>query len=163
MPEREDTFYAASNARIGFGAQLLVGDGASPSGMSAVANVKSITMGETSLADVVRTHLRSPNRHHEHAAGLADTTPLTVTVEYDPAEWSHRTAGGGSKAFASGGLPVICQDGVDRDWVVRLPFSPEVEVEITGYGAGFSIGELNAEGVIEATFRVMPTQAMVLP
>jgi len=164
MSDRSDTFYAAEGGTIGYGAQIKMGDGASPEVFEAISGVDTITMGETSVADVVLTHLRSLNSHHEHAPGMLDTSALSFGGIYRPTEWSLSTAGGGSGAFASGGLPYHAQQRGIHNFVIVLPFgSPEPEVEIRGYLTGFSLEEVNTEGVIRFNCGLMPTQAMVLP
>lgn len=162
--DRTDTNYAAEGGTIGYGAQLKIGDGASPEGFDAVFAVDTITMGETSVADVVLTHLRSPNAHHEHAPGMLDTSAISFGGIYKPDEWSLSTQGGGSGAFASGGLPYLAQQRGIHNIVISLPFgSPEPEVTLRGYFTGFSIEEVSTEGVIRYNCGLMPTQAMVLP
>jgi len=164
MADVTDTTYAASGGTIGYQAQFKVGDGASPETFEAIYGVDTITMGETSVADVVRTHLRSPNAHHEHAPGMLDTSALSIGGIYDPAQDSLSTAGGGSGSFATGGLPYLAQQRGTHNVIITLPFgSPEPEVEITGYFTGFSLEEINTEGLIRWNCGFMPTQAMVLP
>lgn len=164
MADRSDTFYAAEGGTIGYKAQFKVGDGASPEVFEAVFGVDTITMGETSVADIVLTHLRSPNAHHEHAPGMLDTSALSVGGIYKPDENSLATAGGGTGTFQGGGLPYLAQQRGIHNVVISLPFgSPEPEVEIRGYFTGFSLEEINTEGVIRWNCGFMPTQAMVLP
>lgn len=162
MADRTNTTYAATEGAIGYLAQVLVGDGASPEVFEAVAGVRSVTFGQTTVADVNRTHLRSPNAHHEHAPGMLDTSAFEVRGIYLPSEQSLSTDGGGSGAFASGGIPYLVQQRGTHNFVVRHPNGTD-EVEITGYFTGFSISELSTENVIEYTFGIMPTQALVLP
>jgi hypothetical protein len=162
--DRTDTNYAAEGGTIGYGAQFKVGDGASPEVFAAIFGVDTITMGETSVADVVLTHLRSLNAHHEHAPGMLDTSALSLGGIYKPDEWSLSTTGGGSGAFAAGGLPYLAQQRGIHNVAISLPFgSPEPEVSIRGYFTGFSLEEVNTEGVIRWVCGFMPTQAMVLP
>lgn len=157
-------FYPAAEGSIGYGAQVLMGDGASPETFEAIAGVRSITFGETSVADVRRTHLRSLDAHHEHAPGMLDSSAIEVRGIYLPSEDSLATAGGGSGPFASGGLPYLVKQRGTHNFVVRLPIgSPGKEVEIRGYLTGFSISELSEENVIEYTFGIMPQQAFTLP
>jgi len=162
MADVTDTTYAASEGSIGYLAQVLVGDGTSPEVFEAVAGVRSVTFGETSVADVDRTHLRSPNSHKEHAPGMLDTSAIQVRGIYLPTADSLSTAGGGSNIFASGGLPYLVQQRGTHNFVISLP-QANTEVEVTGYLTGFSLSELTLEGVIEYTFGIMPQQAMVLP
>lgn len=162
MADRTNTTYAATEGTIGYLTQVLMGDGASPEVFEAIAGVRSVTFGETTVADVNRTHLRSPNAHHEHAPGMLDSSAIQVRGIYLPSEDSLSTAGGGSGVFASGGLPTLVPLRGTHNFVVRHPNGTD-EVEITGYLTGFSLSEASAEAVIEYTFGIMPTQAFVLP
>jgi hypothetical protein len=165
MADRTDTYYAADGAAIGYGAQILMGEGdASPETFEAIYGVRSIAMGQTEVADTDRTHLRSLNAHKEHVPGMLDTSALSFTGVYKHDEDSLSTAGGGTGPFASGGLPTLVQARGIHNFIVRLPLgSPEPEVEIRGYLTGFSINEVNTEGLIEYTCGIMPTEAMTLP
>lgn len=164
MSNRTGLFYSAEEGFIGYGAQLLVGNGASPEVFEAVAGVTSIAMPETMFADVDITHLRSPNRHKEHKAGMRDSTEMGVEGTYLPSEWSLLAAGGGSGAFASGGLPTLSEDGINRNFIVRLPTgSPELEVACRGYIKGFSLTNIGTEEKVGYKFAVMPAQAIELP
>src|SRR3954467_15753514 len=101
MSDRTNTFYALSSALQGYGGQLLVGDGASPESFEAIAGISSIKPGEMSTEDGKRTHLRSPDAHHEHMAGLRDSGPFELMGRWLPTEQSQSNAGGGTGAFAS--------------------------------------------------------------
>lgn len=160
--DRTGTYYAATEGEIGYGAQVLVGDGTSPEVFEAVAGVRSITMPETNFADVNRTHLRSPNRHHEHAAGMRDSSEMSVEGVYLKSEVSLTAAGGGTGPFAAGGLPTLSEDGVTRNFKVRLP-DGVTEVDITGYIKGFSLTNIGTEDIIGYKFSIMPSQAITLP
>lgn len=161
--DRTGTFYAAEGAIIGYGAQVLVGNGASPEVFEAVAGVKSVTLPETMFNDVIRTHLRSLNRHQEHMAGIRDSSEMSVEGIYIPGEPSLVTAGGGTGPFMTGGLPTLSEDGVDRNFIVRLADIGTSEVEIRGYIKGFSLTNLETENPLGFKFSVQPGQAVVLP
>lgn len=160
--DRTDTTYAATEGTIGYLAQVLMGDGASPEVFEAIAGVRSVQFGTTSVADVNRSHLRSPNAHHEHAPGMLDSSAITVRGIYLPSEDSLSTAGGGTNIFQTGGLPYHVQQRQTHNFVIRHPNGTD-EVEVTGYLTGFSLSELSMENVIEYEFGIMPTQAYTLP
>lgn len=163
MSDRTGTYYSAEGAIIGYGAQVLIGNGASPEVFEAVAGVKSVTMPETAFADTDLTHLRSPNRHKEHKAGIRDSSELSVEGQYIFGEQSLSTAGGGSGPFSAGGLPVLSADGVARNVIVRFADDDTSEVEIRGYIKGFSLTNVDTETPVGYKFAVMPTQAITLP
>lgn len=164
MADRTDTYYAAEGGAIGYGAQLLLGDGVSPEDFEAIFGVRSIQLGDTNIEDVDLTHLRSPDAHREHAPGMMDTDVFTITGIYKPDEWSLSTAGGGTGPFANGGLPYLRNQRGIHNWVIRLPFgSPQEEVEFRGYISGFSLGDITQDAVIEYTLTIQCTQAFGLP
>ncbi len=163
MSNRTGTFYAAEGAIIGYGAQVLIGNGASPEVFEAVAGVKTITMPETAFSDTDKTHLRSLNRHKEHAPGMRDSSELSAEGQYIFGEQSLTAAGGGSGPFIAGGLPTLSEDGVIRNVIVRFADDDTSEVTIRGYIKGFSLTNVGTEEVVGYKFSVMPTQAIELP
>lgn len=163
MADRTGTYYSAEGAIIGYGAQVLIGNGASPEVFQAVAGVKVVTMPETMFKDVLLTHLRSPNRHDEHRAGIRDSSEMAVEGIYIFGDESLTTAGGGSGPFSAGGLPVLAADGENRNIVVRFADDDTSEVEIRGYLKGFSLTNVGTEEPVGYKFSVMPAQAITLP
>lgn len=157
-------FYSvADDAIAGYGAQLEIGDGASPEVFEAIAAVTRIVPGAQSSSDVRTTHLRSSNRHEEHRAGMRDTSPFTVEGTYTPTHRSHSTTGGGSGPFASGGLPYLAAQGTNHNFKIVCNDSNTTTVTFRAYVATFSIGEINKDGVIPFTCTMQPTEAPVLP
>lgn len=164
MSDRSDTFYSGDNTKAGYGAQWFVGDGASPEGFEAVAFVKRIKPGSTKTADVDRTHLRSPDRHKEHAPGMRDTGPFEIEGWYAPSEDSHSVAGGGSGSFQNGGLPAIAAAAtILNHQIVLNDGSPATTISLRGYVAEFSVGEIQEDGQIPFMASVQPTEAYDLP
>lgn len=160
MSDRTDTFYAAEGAIHGYGAQLMVGDGASPEAFEAIAGIVSIKPGEMKTADIVRTHLRSPDAHHEHMPGMRDSGPFEVTGVWLPEEESQSNAGGGSGPFASGGLVALWRARTTHNFKIVLnDGSPATEWPFRGYVAGFQPGEIGQDDKIDFTASFMPTQA----
>lgn len=152
------TFYAG-DAIHGYGAELLIGDGASPEGFEAVADVISITPPTTTTADIPRTHLRSPGAHAEKIPGMRDSSAFTIRCNYRPkTHESHRYAGGGSGSFAGGGIPRLAEDRTIFNSIIRVnDGSPKSEMEITGYINNLTFGEIGPDNKIEMTFGVMPS------
>ena len=52
MSDRTDSFYAAESAVHGYGAQIEVGDGASPEAFEAIAGVTNIKPGEVTKVNI---------------------------------------------------------------------------------------------------------------
>jgi hypothetical protein len=167
--DRTETFYAADDAIPTFGGQFLVGDGGSPEAFEAIATIVSIQPGTSNSEDSDTTHLRSPDRHREHSAGISDDDVWTIEVIYMPGENSHATDGGGTSAFASGGIPSMRVDGLKRNFKLRWdngtgsPMTGQSEVQIRGYVASFGLGPVEVTGVQHATIDIMPSQAPIFP
>lgn len=159
--DRTDSFYAAEGAIHGYGAQLMVGNGSSPETFEAIAAVTNITPGEMNTADIVRTHLRSPDAHHEHMPGLRDSGAFTVQGVWLPTEQSLSNAGGGSGAFASGGLVALWRGRQTHNFKIVLfaDGSPSIEWPFRGYVSQFQPGEIGVDDKINYTASFMPTEA----
>jgi hypothetical protein len=160
MSNRTNLFYALDDAIHGYGAQIMVGDGASPEVFEAIAAVTSITPGEMSTADIIRTHLRSPDAHQEHMPGMRDSGPFALTGTWLPNEQSQSNTGGGSGAFASGGMIALWRARTTHNFkIVVNDGSPETEWPFRGYVAGFQPGEIGIDDKISFTASIQPTEA----
>jgi hypothetical protein len=160
MADRTDSFYAASDAIHGYGAQLMVGDGASPETFEAIAGVLSITPGEMTTADIDRTHLRSPDAHREHMPGIRDSGAFTVSGIWLPGEESQNNTGGGSGSFTSGGLIAMWRARTTHNFKIVLnDGSPATEWPFSGYVSQFQPGEIGVDDKINFTASFMPTEA----
>jgi len=160
MADRTDTFYAAEDAIHGYGGQLMVGDGASPEVFEAIAGVVEITPGEMSTADIDRTHLRSPDAHREHMAGIRDSGPFSVRGIWLVDEQSQSNAGGGSGAFASGGLVALWRARTTHNFKIVLnDGSPATEWPFRGYISQFQPQAITLDDKIDFIASFQPTEA----
>ena len=161
MADRSDSFYPAEGAIHGYGAQIMVGNGASPEAFEAIAAVVTITPGAMNTADIDRTHLRSPDAHHEHMPGLRDSAAFTVEGIWLPTEESQSNAGGGAGAFATGGLVALWRGRLTHNLKIALmdPGSPGTEWPFRGYVAQFQPGSITGADKINFTASFQPTQA----
>lgn len=161
MADVTGTFYAiADDVEVGYGAQWKIGDGASPEGFEAVAGVMSIKPGATKVADIKITHLMTPNRHHEHRAGMMDTDPFVMTGFLLNHE-SQTAEGGGSGSFTAGGLKSMAEDGVNRNH--QIVTATGAVLAFRGYVAEFTPGEFTTDDKgVEFTASVQPTGAWTL-
>lgn len=156
MADVTGTYYQ-NTTDIGYGAELLVGQGTSPETYAAVYGVVEIKLGKLTAEKIKRTHLRSLNRAHEYTTGLADYDAISVKVNWNPNHGSQNAAGGTDGFLAGRGLlglnisqetanfkatPII--DGVVFEW----PFSGKV--------MGFDPPAINNDGLLEATFEIQP-------
>lgn len=160
MADRTDDFYPAENAIHGYGAQLMMGDGQSPEHFEAIAAVVSITPGAMNTADIDRTHLRSPDAHREHMAGIRDSAAFTVEGIWLPDEQSQSNTGGGSGAFASGGIIAKWRERNNHNFkIVVGKNSPQIEWPFRGYVSQFQPGVIGVDDKINFTASFQPTQA----
>jgi hypothetical protein len=161
MANRTDTFYAAEAAIHGYGAQLEVGNGSSPTEtFQAIAGVISITPGAMNTEDINRTHLRSPDAHHEHMPGLRDSGAFTCEMIWLPTDESQSLAGGGSVAFTGGGLVDMWKNRTIHNFKIVLydDGSPSIEWPFRGYVSQFQPGQIGVADKINATVSFQPTE-----
>lgn len=156
MGDVTDTFYAGE-AFHGYGSQLLVGDGASPEVFEAIADVLSITPGDMSTATIQKTHLRSPEAHHEKLPGLRDSGPFTISGNWRPKHQSQSNAGGGSGAFASGGLVALWRTRAVKNFkIVLSDGSPATEWPFRGFVSKFQPGEIGVDDKVNFSAEITP-------
>lgn len=156
MADLTDTYYEGA-AIHGYGAQLQVGDGASPEVFEAIADVISITPGDMTTAVIEKTHLRSPEAHREKLAGLRDSGPFSVRCNYRPTHESHTNAGGGSGSFASGGLFYFWRNRTEKNYKIVLnDGSPATEFPFSGIITRCQLGEIGPDSKIELTVEFTP-------
>lgn len=157
MSDRTNTYYAVEGAIHGYGAQLLVGNGASPETFEAIAGITSITPGPMTTEDIKRTHLRSPDAHHEHMAGLRDSGAFSVNGVWLPTEQSQSNTGGGSGSFASGGLIALWRARTTHNFKIVL--ADATAWPFRGYVSQFQPGEIGTGDKINFTASFQPTEA----
>jgi hypothetical protein len=160
MPDRTNTFFAAEDAIHGYGAQLMIGDGGTPEAFEAVAAVTTITPGEMLTEDIDRTHLRGPDAHKEHMLCMRDSGAFELEGIWHPEEQSQSNAGGGSGAFASGGVIALWRArSIHNMKIVLNDESPATEWPFRGYISQFQPGEIGVDDKINFTMGIQPTEA----
>jgi hypothetical protein len=150
MAEVTDTFYS-SEGFIGYGSQLLVGDGASPEQFVAIAEVHTITPGAITTTDIPRTHLRSKNAHAEHMPGLRDSAEFGVagTLRLDHESQNNADPNG---------LIFLSRTRAIRNFQIKLSNDAEDVLPFRGYVSRFQIGEIGANALVAFTAGFMPTE-----
>lgn len=169
MADRTGDFYAVADEAIhGYGAELQMGDTvgavASPSeNYQSIAGLLTITPGEMTTADIDCTHLRSPDAHREHRAGIRDSGAITCTGVWLPTDESQSNAGGvgsGGGPFSTGGLIAIWRSRQNRNMkIVLAEGSPSNEFPFRAYCSQFQPGEIGIDDKINFTASFMPNQA----
>lgn len=160
MANRTGTNYTAEDlAKYGIDAELLVGDGEVVEHFEAIAGIRAITPGEINSSDIILTHLRSPNRHAEHAPGRRDSGPFQFRAIWMPSEESQNNAGGGTVAFTDGGLFALARTQEIRNYLIRFAdgTSPGFEWPFRGYIASLQPGEVVDNNVVELSGSIQPT------
>lgn len=157
--------YYASTGKIGYGAQLLVGQGdASPETFVAVPNVKSITAGDFSAGVVDVTHLRSPGRHREKRGTIRDSGPITLVATYDKNHGAFRNAGGDG-FDADHSMLALSRSMAENNFQLFEPDVPNPDggspeagstTPFRGQITRYSIGALTLENVREVTIEITP-------
>lgn len=159
MADRTNQYYAAIDAINGFGAQLMVGDNASPETFQAIALISKITPGEMTTNVVQRTHLRSPEAHHEKMAGLRDSGPFSVEGIWSPQDESQSNAGGGTGSFTEGGLMWLQRTRAERNFKIVLnDGSPATEWPFRGVVTRFKPGDITGDAPIMFSADITPLQ-----
>jgi len=161
MADVTDSYYAGPGF-IGYGAQLLVGqDDGSPETFSAVIGVRSIKPGRIETPAIPKTHLRSPDRHHEKLAGISDSGPFVVSGQWAPTHGSQSRASNlVADGFPAGGLLELKRTCAERNFKILVPDgSPATEWPFVGFVSAFEPGEINNEGVAEFQAEITPLRS----
>lgn len=170
MADVTDLLYEGE-AMIGYGSQFLVGqDDGSPETFTAVPDVMSISPGAWTTGIIQKTHLRSPDRHHEKMGTLRDSGAFTISGNYRPNHGAHKTAGGDGFS-ATTNLPYLWTNVVEANFKIVLPEPGEVVspgttgevIEFRGVVSSYQIGNIELEGKIPFTAEVTPLSAFDLP
>lgn len=155
-----DTFYAATGGFHGYGSQLEVGNGASPETFEAIAEVKEITFGDLTTAVIERTHLRSPDAHREKLAGLQDSGPFSLKLNWRPTHASQSNAGGGTGSFTTGGLIAMKRGRLEHNFqLVLSDGSPGTTLPFTGIVTKFQPGTIGPDGSVECMVEITPVRS----
>lgn len=158
MANRTGTYYAGE-AFIGYGAEVLVGDGTSPQNFQSVAGVVSVTPGDWTTAVIDKTHLRSPAAHREKLLGLRDSGPFVMVMHCMPTDETQSRAGGGTPSFTSGGLLAKWIAREELDWIIRVADgSPQTELPFVGGITRYQWGEITVDNLVTLTVEVTPLQ-----
>jgi hypothetical protein len=156
MADVTNTYYAG-DAFHGYGTQLKVGDGLSPEGFDAVADILTITPGAMETAVIEKTHLRSPAAHREKLAGLRDSGAFTITGNWRPKHESQNNAGGGAGSFVTGGLLAMWIDRQVRNFQIECSDgSPATVFPFAGFVSKFQPGEIGVDDKVNFTAEITP-------
>lgn len=147
-----------NQAYHGYGTQLLVAaTGSSPAPYEAIPFIRRITPGEMITNMLPATHLRSPAAHMEKKAGLRDSGPMALEMQHVPKHESQSNAGGGSVAFANGGLISFWINRLEKDFILVLSDgSPFTEIPFVGVISRYQIGEIGEDAIVPLNAEATP-------
>jgi hypothetical protein len=161
MADVTDTFFP-SEGMIGYGSQLLVALDSDPETEAtvAVAEITTITPGSIDTEDVDRTHLRSPDAHHEHMPGIRDSGAFelvgTLRLNHE-SQNNTPTAGPTPGPAAAGGLIYLQRTRAITNFAISLP--DDTLLPFRGYVSRFQIGAMGITGLLNFTAAIMPTES----
>lgn len=163
MADVTDTYYP-SEGMIGYGTQLLVAmdDDPATEATVAIAEITTITPGSIDTEDVVRTHLRSPDAHHEHMPGIRDSGAfeLVGTLRLDHESQNNTpSAGAVPGPAAAGGLIWLQRKRAIRNFAIQLADTAGTLLPVRGYVSRFQIGAMGTTGLLNFTAAIMPTES----
>jgi hypothetical protein len=163
MADVTNTYYAG-DAFIGYGAEILVGQGgASPETFVAIPDVNSITMGDMTTGVVDITHLRSIGRHREKKGTIRDSGPIVIECNYRPTHGAHKIAGGDGFG-ATRSVVALWQNVTEANFRIVMPDdsssggSPDTGevLDIRGVITRYQIGSLALEDKVGCTIEITP-------
>lgn len=165
MADITDLYYAG-DAFIGYGAQMMVGQGqASPETFVAIPDIESITPGDMTTGIVQITHLRSPDRHHEKKGTIRDSGPIVCAGNYRPSHGAHKQAGGDGFS-ATHNLLSLWINVTENNFLLVLPDRADagatgsplvgISLAIRGVVTRYQIGEMSLEGKCAFTCEITP-------
>lgn len=152
--QTNDTY--PSEAFVGYGAALLVGDGASPEVFTEIAEIVKITPGPISTAVYDRTHLRSPEGHREKMPGIRDSGPFGLEGNWRPDHPSQSNDDGSGSPSGAGGVVFLARTRAIRNFKILLPSG--IEWPFRGFFSSYQPGEITTEGISKFTAEVQPSQ-----
>ncbi len=152
-----DTFYF-SEAAIGYGAQMEVGQGDSPETFVAIPVMMTITPGDLTTGIVDATHLRSPARHREKKGTIRDSGAITCAGSYIPGHGAHILAGGDG-FDATHNLIYLWRNVVENNFNLVMPADLGSQIiPIRGLISKYQPGELSTENIQSFTLEITPLQ-----
>lgn len=165
MADITDLYYAGE-AFIGYGSQMLVGQGgASPVTFVAIPDINRIAPGDMTTGIVPITHLRSPDRHHEKKGTIRDSGPIVCEGNYRPNHGAHKQAGGDGFS-ATHNLLSLWINVTENDFQLVLPDREDagatgsplvgITLDIRGVITRYQIGEMTLEGKVPFTCEITP-------
>lgn len=123
----------ATNAKIGAGSELRLGDGASPQVYTKVADITNVGPVGQTAAEVEVTPIDALER--EYIGGLKEGNSVSITANYVASNADHKTF----------------RDGVGTTHPLEIAWADGESARFNFVQTSFERGETTAEGVLTAT------------
>jgi len=150
--------YYASEAFIGYGTELGVGQGDSPETFTSAPTIMTITPGDLTTGVVDATHLRSPARHREKKGTIRDSGPITCAGHYVPGHGAHNIDGGDG-FDATHNLIYLWRNVVENNFRITMPADAgSLTLDLRGVITKYQVGELSTENLCPFTLEITPLQ-----
>lgn len=149
------TFYE-SDATIGYGASLGVGQGDSPETFTEVPVLMKIAPGAITTAIITATHLKSPDSHQEKKPGLSDSAAIACNGSFIPGHGAHNLDGGDG-FDATHNLVYLANNRVQNNFRINYPTDAGAfYVPVRGTISNYTPGEISTETLIPFTLEITP-------
>lgn len=135
------------------GVQLQMGDGATPTeNFTAIAHIGDISGPNLQMDTVEVTNHGSPAK--EFVPTLEDGGEITLPINWDPAETTHKNA--------AGGLSYALKQKAKKNWKIVYPDDAASVISFAGYVVGFD-PKGPVAGKLTADIKIRVTGAVTLP
>jgi hypothetical protein len=156
MADETGNFYAG-HADIGYGTEVLVGQGDSPESFVALQDVIEVDLGGFENEIIDKTHLRSPGRAREKLVGLADYENITIRCNYQPNPTGGHKLAGGDGFSSTHNMPALQISGAEATFMVLLGSGDvQEQIDIIGTVSGMTRPTAGVDGKLEITYTVTP-------
>lgn len=136
----------ASQAVIGYGTLLRLGDGGSPEVFTTVAEVMSISGPSITNDEIEVTHMQSPNRFREFIKGLKDPGEVSFDINLVPSN---------ATQDESTGLLALANSGDTVNWKLVFPATPAFTASFSAFVKSFEFSaEIDAQLKASVSLRI---------
>lgn len=158
MSDVTGQFYA-NDSDIGYGAELLVGQGlTSPETFAAIPVMMKITPGAMTTGIVDATHLRSPARHREKKGTIRDSAAISLNGFYIPGHGAHKLVGGDG-FNSTHNLIYMWRNVSENNYKIKYPDAfDDLEMPLRGTITKYQPGEISTEVIVPFDLDITPLQ-----
>jgi predicted secreted protein len=102
-----------TEAQIGLGTEFWLGNNATPSVLTRLGEILSVTPPNPQTAEVEATHMASPNRRREYISGLIEDGEGTFEMNYVPGSTTDALIRGAQTSGLAKAYKIVVPDGAD--------------------------------------------------